>query len=241
MEIVHPAGVRVPFDESAFVEFLIPEVRGDISAGSYCANLIRHLSGSVSPGDRALVIGAGLGVISSLIAKTAHADRVLAVEADPRLIPLLKRVHAMNGAGWVETANGVLSTEATGLIPFYPSRDFRDSSLLHKSRTDLPMLVPCLDLNLILTDEQINLIICSLPETPIALLAEAELDRVERILVDCSASRIASPDEAKFAAMMVERGFIVRSMDQVLLFERVEAARSDAAVSRDWDGQAYGY
>lgn len=240
-EILHPAGVRVPFDESAFAEFLIPEVRGDISSGSYSSNVIRHVPDAVHPGDRALVIGAGLGVVSTLIAKTARADRVLAVEADPRLIPCLKRVHARNGAGWVETVLGVPSTRGTGLTRFYPNRDFRNSSVLPNSSANLPVLVPCLDLNLILADEQINLIVCNLPGAPMLLFANAELDRVERIMIDCTTTNNVATDNSEIVALLVERGFSARSSDNVLMFERAGSMLREPVEARYCADRASGF
>lgn len=238
VEIVHPAGVRIPFDESAFVEFLIPEVRGDISSGSYSADLIRHVSSSVFPGDRALVIGAGLGIVSTLIAQTGHVERALAVEADTRLIPFLKRVHNLNGVGWVETLHGVLSTEVAGRTPFFPGHDIRDSGLLPGTGAGRPFLVPCLDLNLVLADERISLIVCDIPGASMHLLADAELGRVERVLVNCATANGIGAGEAELVALMQARGFVARSWDHILLFERTDEARTSAVDSSAWEKKA---
>lgn len=240
-EIVHPAGVRIPFDDSAFVEFLIPEVRGDISSGRYSADLIRHVSSSVLPGDRVLVIGAGLGIASTLIAKTGHAERVLAVEADPRLMPCLKRVHALNGVGWVEALHGVPSIDAAGRTPFFAARDIRDSALLPFAGADDPFLVPCLDLNLILSDERISLIVCDIPGAPTRLLTQVRLESVDRILIRRGAGANAKSDEAEFLALMQERGFVARSLDHLLLFERADHARSGTMDSQVWENRACGF
>ena len=87
--ISHPAGVTLPLDGPSDAELLIPEIRSEICSGAYSADLVRLLPDAVKPGDRVLVIGGGLGTVSSLVAKSDGVERVIAVEANTELTPYL--------------------------------------------------------------------------------------------------------------------------------------------------------
>ena len=84
----HPAGVALPFDGPSDAALIIPEVRSEVRSGTYCADLLRLLPEAVATGDRVLVIGAGLGVVSTMVARNEGVDRVIAVEANTALYPL---------------------------------------------------------------------------------------------------------------------------------------------------------
>ena len=180
----HPAGVSLPFYDRSDADIIIPEIRNAIGEGAYSAEVIRLLPNVIRAGDRVLVIGAGLGVVSTLVAKTEGVARVIAVEADSALISYLNRVHDLNGVSEVEVINAVLAEGKRGRVPFFTPRDIRTSStLLHDRLWQQAMMVPVLDLDLILTEERISLILCEIPTDSAQLLACAELGSVERILV----------------------------------------------------------
>lgn len=221
----HPAGVILPFETPSDADLLIPEVRDAICSGSYSADIISPLSDAVLPGDRALVIGAGLGVVSSLAARDRTA-RVIAIEANTALIPYLRRVHAMNGVPWVEVVNAVLGAGRTGRVPFFIQRDIRASSLLPVNETwDHAMIVPLIDLNLILEEERINLIICDIPATSMQLLAQADLWSVDRILVNRTDAEEESEKETDAWFPLTRQGFTAERYGSSILFSRSSASR----------------
>ena len=206
----HPAGVALPFEGPSDAALIIPEIRSEIRSGTYCAEVLRLLPEAVMPGDRVLVIGAGLGVVSTTVARNEGVDRVIAVEANTALIPYLNRVHALNGVSEVETVNAVLAEGKKGRVPFFARRDLRTSSLLPHDRSwQQVIMVPFMDLNLILTDERISLIICDIPITSARLLARAELATVERILVSCGDDPAPYWDEDAMCSLLTARGYSI--------------------------------
>jgi len=66
----HPAGVKLPFDGLSDADLIIPEIRSAFRDGAYSSDLIRRLPDVVRAGDRVLVMGAGPGVVSTLVAKS---------------------------------------------------------------------------------------------------------------------------------------------------------------------------
>lgn len=219
----HPAGVTLPFDDSSYSDFLVPEIRGAVCCGAYCADTIGHLPDVVRDGDRALVIGAGLGVVSTLIARRPRVNRVIAVEADAALVPYLRRVHELNGVPWVETINAVLDNGRSGEAPVFGARD-RDKSQ-HRPQGPQMAMVPRMDLNLILAEERISLIVCDLTDGIRRLLAEASLGKVARILVRADGGIPAGgsgmpPTEGGLLAVLADGGFDMESRGPALLFDR---------------------
>ncbi len=222
----HPAGVSLPFYDRSDADIIIPEVRNAICDGAYSADMIRLLPDVVRAGDRVLVIGAGLGVVSTLVAKTEGVARVIAVEANTALIPYLNRVHDLNGVSEVETINAVLAEGKKGRVPFFARRDLRTSSLLlHDRLWQRAMMVPFMDLDLILTEERISLIVCEISTDSAELLACAELGSVERILVSSGDDPSERREQNEVRSLLAEKDFDAEERGTALLFGRANASR----------------
>jgi FkbM family methyltransferase len=204
----HPAGVALPFDGPSDAALIIPEIRSDVRSGAYSGDLLRLLPKAVVPGDRVLVIGAGVGVVSTMVARDEGVDRVIAIEANTALIPYLDRVHALNGVSEVETVNAVLAEGKKGRVPFFARRDLRTSSLLPHDRSwQQVIMVPFMHLNLILTEERISLVICDIPLASARMLARAELATVERILINCGDEPEQCWEANSLCSLLAARGY----------------------------------
>lgn len=222
----HPAGVTLPLDGPGDASLIIPEVRNAIQAGDYSADLLRQLPGATRPGDRALVLGAGLGTASTLVAKSRGVKRVIAIEPNTELYPYLQRGHALNGVPWVETINAVPSIGMKGRTPFFARHDIRTSSLLPDDCSwEVAMMVPCMDLNLILTEERITLLICEIRSAGAELLAGADLKSVDRILVSCGDDCFGHSGNVEIRAVLAGRGYEVEQAGNAMLFGRAKADR----------------
>lgn len=224
----HPAGVTLPFEGPSDAALIIPEIRSEIRSGAYDAEMIAMLDAALRPGDRVLVIGAGLGVLSTLVAGREGVERVIAVEANTALIPYLERTHALNGVE-VETVNAVLAEGKKGRVPFFARRDPRTSSLLPHDRSwQQVMMVPFMDLNLILAEERITLIVSEIPCASAGLLARAALDRVERVLLSTADDPSSAWEDDGVCAQLVARGFVPEARGAAVLFQRAEALGAPA-------------
>lgn len=228
--LAHPAGVLVPLDNPFDSQLITPQVRSDITSGAYSRDMISRLPDVLKAGDRVLVVGAGLGLLASLVAKSGLAKRIIAVEANPALIPRIRRIKALNNADQIETVLGVLGSGGRGTVPFYIGRDFRESSVAPgDGNWSGAIRVPCLDVDLIMAEERISVIICDVPEIASSLLARADLSAVERILV-----RIGDPvgecwQEGGLCAGLAARGFRPSSRTQdshAAVFNRFERTAS---------------
>ncbi len=224
--LLHPAGVTLPFDGPSDAALIIPEIRSEIRSGAYSADILRLLPEAVVPGDRVLVIGAGGGVVSTMVARNEGVWSVIAFEANTALIPYLNRVHTLNGVSEVESINAVLAVGKKGRIPFFARRDLRTSSLLpHDRAWQQVIMVPFMDLNLILTEERISLIICDIPVASAQLLAQAELGQVDRILLDYSYDVAQCWERTGVCTQLVARGYYPEPSATAIMLRRVSARR----------------
>ncbi|GGD41347.1 FkbM family methyltransferase [Sinisalibacter lacisalsi] len=118
-------GLRFPDDE----RFISQRTRRLLKTNQYEereANAVRAL---VKPDDVALEIGAGIGFMSTLMARSCKASKVHAFEANPSMIPYIERVHALNEvSGRVILKNAVLGARK-GKTTFYERAHFSASSL----------------------------------------------------------------------------------------------------------------
>lgn len=224
--LCHPAGVSLPLSEPGHAEVLIPEVRTAIGDGRHCADLIAALPQMLRAGERVLVLGSGLGVVSTLIAKAHGVARVIVIEPHVALAAYAEEVHELNGVPWVEAVNGVPREGGRGHVPLFVRRDVRASSLVPE---DGPwtqvMLVPRLNLDLVLVEEQISAVVVESPAIPAQLLAGAQLGSVARILfgADLLPERTSTRDE--LSRRLAERGFAAERRGAALSFARAGAAR----------------
>jgi FkbM family methyltransferase len=118
-------GVRLALDETRMSATMLEVIR----AGNYEREEAHHIPAIVEPGERVVELGGGIGLISALVGRSGRAERVVVYEANPHLVPLLERTHALNGVD-AEVVNAVvLPRPVAPTVPFYLRRDFWASSL----------------------------------------------------------------------------------------------------------------
>lgn len=237
----HPAGISLPFEEPGHVGLLIPEIREAIERGTHCADLIEGLRGAVRRGDRVLVLGSGLGVLSSRIARTPGVERVIAIEPKPALAAYIDQVHRVNGVPWIESLNAVPVPHGRGHLPLFMRHDVHASSLDPEDGPwEQVVLVPKVNLNLILAEERISLIVAESPALLAPLLADAQLGPVNRLLVGADSATEASVDQDPLTVVLAERGFAARWVGTALVLAREHANEEPTkrlAGAADWLAQ----
>ena len=174
-------GVRIPHDTAV----VTPAIETAIRSGRYERREAAELPHILRPGDRVLEIGAGIGFISTLIARLPQVASVVAVEANPALIPFIREVHRRNGVEGVRVLNGVLSDAAKDAAPFYLREDFWMSSLspapnAYARKVEVPT-IPFSDL---LRRERITLVVCDVEGAETELFESADLSGVDRIYLE---------------------------------------------------------
>ncbi len=124
-EVLTVAGVRIPFVPA----IITPVTEGPLREGRYEMAERRALRRVLAPSDRVLELGGGIGFLSTLAAQTPGIGKVVTVEANPRLIPMIRETHRLNGVENVRVIAGAITAEGGEDVDFYLRRHFWGSSL----------------------------------------------------------------------------------------------------------------
>lgn len=92
---------------------LSPGVHEKLRAGAYEAKERRAALMRLKPGHRVLDIGAGIGFITASCAAVTGGRYVTAIEANPDLIPVIRKTMALNNHPKVKIVHGAVSGQAS--------------------------------------------------------------------------------------------------------------------------------
>ena len=216
-------GVLIPDD----AEVVTPAIRRAILAGRFEAEEASQLAAIVEPGDRVLEIGAGIGFISTLLARQPRVSRVVAVEANPRLLPYMTRLHDLNRVGKVRRINAVLTNGPERCATFYLRRDFWMGSLSPSPNPYVATVeVPTMRLDALLREEAIDFLVCDVEGAEAWLFEGADLSGVDRVWVETHDHLTGLSGVRRLFAAMAAQGLVYdprHSLGAVVLFRRLGA------------------
>ncbi|PSM16332.1 FkbM family methyltransferase [Nitratireductor sp. StC3] len=173
-------GVRVPISP----EEVSAEIWNALKSGSYEANEARRISRAVRPGDRVLELGAGLGVITSIIASVTDV-RVWSFEADPQTTRLAQRVIELNCDGNVLLSNGILAAGPPRTVSFFRRADFwMSSGFADQGPYQQVIEITSRDIDAFIAKHRINVLVMDVEGAELELLQNASLPGIERVFLE---------------------------------------------------------
>ncbi len=101
--IVESHGIKFPLVEGVISE----RMERVMERGRYDSGEVRILRRVLRPTDRVLELGAGIGVVSTAAAEITGPENVVAIEANPNLVPLIAETHKLNDLSGVQVLNGL--------------------------------------------------------------------------------------------------------------------------------------
>ncbi|MBB6355686.1 FkbM family methyltransferase [Aminobacter aganoensis] len=180
MKTLNVHGVHIPLRSNE----VSPEIWAALKSGRYEANEARRIPRAVRPGDRVLELGAGIGVITSIIA-SIEAVRVWSFEADPRTARLAQRVIDLNCDGNVVLSNGVLSAGPPAKVTFYRRPDFwMSSKFAEQGPYEKALELRSLDIDEFVVTHHINVVVMDVEGSELEILQRARLPGVERVFLE---------------------------------------------------------
>lgn len=121
---VRSRGMRFPYDE----QIISRKRRRLLRNGEYELKESEAVLKQIKPDDVVIELGAGMGYMSTLMAKKIGVKEVHAFEANPKMAAYIRTVHEVNAVETVAVHNALLG-ETTGEATFYVRGDFVASSL----------------------------------------------------------------------------------------------------------------
>jgi FkbM family methyltransferase len=149
----------------------------------------RAIQKVVKEGDVLLEIGAGVGFISTIAWRTGKLQAVHCYEADPRLIPIIAKTHALNKVrGTIQ--NVILTTDAEVIrsksIDFFIREDFYGSSQSQKNGGGIQEVikVPTQRFQDALNNLAPTIIACDIEGAELGLFNAVQCPSVDRIMLE---------------------------------------------------------
>ncbi len=123
--ILRCRGLRFPDDP----RFISNRTRGLLRSNKYEAREAAAVRALVGGDDVALELGAGIGFMSTLMARSCGAGTVHAFEANPTMIPYIRKVHELNDVTDKVTVTNAVLGARKGKATFFERAHFSASSL----------------------------------------------------------------------------------------------------------------
>jgi len=181
----------------------------------------------IRPQDMVLELGAGMGYMSTLMAKKLGVKQVHAFEANPAMIPYIRSVHAANGVENVTVHNALLGAE-DGAVTFYVRGDFVASSMEDNlgdkhGGVIARETVPVRPVSQVMEEIQPTALVCDIEGAEADLLPLMDLGGVRVAIVELHPQVFGQAGTAKVFAAMAAAGltyFPRTSNAKVVTFRR---------------------
>ena len=214
LESVQLHGLSVPIDRRLMSAPIIES----LTTGRYEIGEARVLPRLIRPGERVVEIGAGIGVLTALIARTGKAERVAAIEASPLLQDYISQLFRLNGVE-VELRQALVTPERSEpTATFYLHQDLWASSPARiKRRHQIGTLqVPVLSLAEVAETWRPSLLVVDIEpfaawtfaEAAPHTLAGADFRPFERVLLELKPKKFPPEALARVMAHFAAQGFV---------------------------------
>ncbi len=232
LEVVQLHGLRVPIDRRLMSETII----WSLTSGRYEMGEARALPHLVRPGERVVEVGAGIGVLTALIARTGKAEQVVAIEANPMLQDYIQGLHRLNGVD-VELRQALVTPgRGAPTADFYLHQDLWASSPERiKRRHQIGVVqAPVISLSEIAETWRPSLLVVDVEpfaawthaEAPPHALACADFRPFERLLLELKSRKFAPEAVKRVFDHLSAQGFaydLEGSNGPLVLFRRLGA------------------
>lgn len=195
-----------------------------IFQGKYEKNEKRIISETLHPNDRVFEIGTGIGFISMYCALTCRDRNIFTYEANPLLVPLIKKNFKLNNRA-INVDNCVLvHRPETDFSEFYVCKDFYSSSLTKPASYDSVIKVPNKDFLTELRRVSPTCLIVDIEGFEYELFRNVELPScIAKVLIELHPEKAYSHFD--LVAYFRERDFMVS--DEYLEVNQLLARRSE--------------
>ena len=184
-DIVEHFGIKLQIDPHYMSEKMITVIREK----RYEVEEARHITKILQENEVVLEVGAGIGFVTTLIAKNPLTKRIVSYEANPLLIEHFRQTLTTNLTAdqmdRLEIRNAVLKTgPAGGTVDFYIHNDFWASSLLPIPEPQKIEKVKVENFNAVVAELRPTMIVCDIEGGELALFKNADLTGVKKVYIE---------------------------------------------------------
>ena len=195
------AGIALELPHNA----LTPRLWRALAEGWYEKAELEAITALLQPDDVVLELGAAIGFVSAFVARQPGIGRVVAVEANPRLLPLARRTHELNGTGaMVEVVNAVVTADADE-ADFYLAEDFWASSM-RPIPTAERVRLPARPLVSLLTEVRPSVLIVDIEGGEAELFQGTQLPGVRAVVMELHPEFVGLEGVARAFAHLAQAG-----------------------------------
>lgn len=183
-EVLETQGIKIPYVRDVISDRMAEVIR----KGRYESSEIKLLRKILRPRDRVLELGAGVGAVSAAAAEVVGPQDVLAIEANPGLMPVIAETHRLNGVEGVEVVNGVgVSSPTDEFMTFWLREHFWASSLAPLKSDDhntKKIQVPQIDLNSIIKERAPTVLVMDIEGGELELLPSLDMSSCRHVVIE---------------------------------------------------------
>ena len=184
MDVVTSFGLRFPVDGTIIDDKLARK----LAAQRYEAREVRWLEKIVRRRERVLEMGAGIGFISGILSKRLGVREIMAVEANPLLIPVIRQVHELNGITNVDLRNVVCFADTAPMpdrATFYAAQPFWSGALVEPNGVpSKPVPVPTTRLSALIAEFDPTMIVCDIEGAETEVFTSVDFGNVDRLFIE---------------------------------------------------------
>jgi FkbM family methyltransferase len=172
--------------------------------------------------DVILELGAGIGALSACVAGAGNVKKIICVEANPRLIPLIKQTHVLNKVKNSIVLHGVMQNEDTRETAFYLYKDFWRGSLTKSDDVIDVVNVPVYNFNAALGQYGPTFLIVDIEGGEYSLFNDdTDFSGINKILIEAHGT---IRDRDNLCGLFVRKGFRLKNppAGKVLYFQRAK-------------------
>lgn len=203
-EEIEIQGIRIPF----VPEIITPRIERQMRKGNYEIGECNAAREWVRAGDRVLDLGAGVGLVSSAIARIPGVEKVVSIEANLKLVEMIEETHRINSIDNVELRNGIVAKEAAADVCFYLREHFWSSSMEPDSRPyHEKVLMPAYGINDLIEELCPTVIISDIEGGEIDVFEGIDLSGVRTVIIEVHPLVYGLEGQRKVLKYLDDQGF----------------------------------
>lgn len=229
MQNISSHDILIPFEPAIMTD----QVKRQLKNQRYENEERRLLHHFLDKDSRVLELGAGIGFLSSFMHKKIKVAHVTCCEANPVLVDLIKKVHALNNLKDINVVHAVAVPDDAPAGPgydkkFFVTNPFSASSLVKphdtKKITDV-IDVPTRRLSDLISESKATSIICDIEGGETDVFKTVRFGDVKTILMEVHTHRVGGKGTMRVFDSMHRHGFYYDqniSRGKVVLFRRLK-------------------